>query len=127
MSSGRVGLVCPLCGAAVTKYRNLYKCERNVWPVEPDSCKFVLFEDTLKHFGKESLTEEDVSVLLSGGRVALSGLVPKKGKSFSCLGELEHGEKYSGIKFIFEDLKKDQSSFPDADSESKEAEDAPLF
>ena len=127
MCKGRVGLVCPLCGAGVIKYKNLYKCERNVWPIEPDACKFVLFEDELKNFGKESLTEEEVSVLLSGGRIALPNLVSKKGKSFSCLGELEHGGKYSRIKFVFEGSEKDQSHFPDTGSDQKIDEKLPVF
>ncbi|WP_369282983.1 DNA topoisomerase 3 [Oscillibacter sp. GMB15532] len=89
--------VCPRCGAAVREGKKSFYCENR-------DCGFALWRDS-RFFvaAKKELTREIAAVLLTNGRVSLSGLYSKKtGKTYRATVVLEDTGKYVNFKLEFE-------------------------
>ncbi len=87
--SAWVGL-CPECGCGVYSFRDYFQCSRRI----DRKCHFFIRRNRLTVFGKESITDPEMAVLLKEQAIPLKNLQRKNGERFSCGGILIYDEDW---------------------------------
>lgn len=87
--SAWVGL-CPECGSGVYSYRDYFQCTRRA----NRKCDFFIRRSRLAVFGKESITDPEMAMLLKEQVIPLKNLRKKNGERFSCGGVLTYDEDW---------------------------------
>lgn len=84
--------MCPRCGEPVTENSKGFSCSAG-----RDNCGFFIFKSD-KRIGRD-YTAEEITELLSKGRVALGNCTSSKGSKYSAVFSLEDTGKYVNLKF----------------------------
>lgn len=82
--------VCPECGSGVYSFRDYFQCSRR-----PErKCHFFIRRNRLAVFGKESISDLEMTTLLKEQAIPLKNLRRKNGERFSCGGILIYDEDW---------------------------------
>ena len=93
---------CPWCGSAIREGKKAFYCSNG------EDCDFFIYKQD-KRIGR-SYTADEISELLTNGKVTLRGCTSSKGNKYAAVFELDDSGKYVNLKFVeFVKKKKPQS------------------